>query len=204
MKYFASVLVLAVAAVVFIGYGEGLFGQQTTDDDKAAAEKKAAEDEKEPPLLLDDDPPLLLDDDPPLLLDDDDEPGMPKKGMADNSRCHVCHLNYVDEEIAVFHAKAKIGCADCHGECDEHIADESWADGGNGTAPDIMYSRAKVNDLCTECHERDELPQKAHKKFLAGTSKSKHCTDCHGEHRLDPEKRNCHWDKEGKAAKDDS
>ena len=28
---------------------------------------------------------------------------------------------------------------------DAHIADESWASGGNGTAPDIMYTRDKIN-----------------------------------------------------------
>ena len=36
----------------------------------------------------------------------------------------------------------------CHGVSDAHIADESWASGGNGTAPDIMYPRDKINPSC--------------------------------------------------------
>lgn len=133
-------------------------------------------------------------DDEPLLLlgDGGEEMTEPTGPVADNSRCHHCHLNYVDEDIAVVHAHANIGCADCHGNCDEHIADESWADGGNGTPPEIMYTREKVNPCCLECHPKDELGKPDHDSFLAGTAKEKHCTDCHGEHRLTTE-RKCIW-----------
>lgn len=137
-----------------------------------------------------DEGPLLLDDESLLLDDDPASSEKPRKG-ADNSRCFVCHINYVREEIAADHAKADIGCAKCHGESDEHIADESWASGGKGTAPDIMYVRAKINPLCLGCHEAGKLKPKKHKEFLAGTSEEKYCTDCHGEHRLG--ERQCKW-----------
>ncbi|MFQ5810974.1 MAG: hypothetical protein ACE5JM_15255, partial [Armatimonadota bacterium] len=134
-------------------------------------------------------PPLLLDDEPPLLLDDG--PQVPGEEMADNSRCHHCHLNYVQEEIAVVHARANMGCADCHGDSDEHIADESWASGGNGTAPGTMYRREEVNLFCCGCHAEDEIDPTQHGAFLAGTAEEKYCTDCHGEHRLTVRK--CKW-----------
>jgi len=127
------------------------------------------------------DAPLLLDDGPLLLLDDGPAG---EQEIADNSRCHVCHLNYMQEDIAVLHARAGMGCADCHGDCDEHIADESWAEGGNGTAPGIMYRREEVNPFCYGCHAGDEIDQVLHESFLAETAEEKHCTDCHGEHRL--------------------
>jgi len=137
-------------------------------------------------------PLLLLDDEPPLLLDGGEkELPAPSGPVADNSRCHVCHLNYVREELAVQHARANIGCADCHGNCDEHIADESWAWGENGTPPGIMYPRPKINPFCLNCHPKDKIPAADHKTLFAGTSKKKYCTDCHGAHRL--AKRKCKW-----------
>jgi len=141
----------------------------------------------------DEEPLLLLDDDRPLLLDDDaNPPGPPAGPVADNSRCHVCHLNYQKEELAVVHARADIGCARCHGESDEHIADESWASGGNGTAPDTMFPKPKINSFCLGCHPKGTIHEEGrHKEFFAGALKQKHCTDCHGDHRL-PE-RKCVW-----------
>ena len=138
------------------------------------------------------DAPLLLEDAPPLLLEEGEAEFLPPSGsVADNSRCHVCHMNYVREEIALVHARADMGCVDCHGDCDEHIADESWASGGNGTPPSIMYTRDKVNPFCMECHPKDEIDTEEHSDFLAGTGDKKHCTDCHGEHRLPVRK--CKW-----------
>lgn len=149
-------------------------------------------DEDEPlPLPDEAEPPLTLDDEPLLLDDPGEESPAAKHPVADNSRCHHCHLNYMDEKLAVVHAKANIGCADCHGNCDAHIADESWASGGNGTPPAVMYPRAKINPFCLECHPKEKIDIGAHKRLFAGSSKKKCCTDCHGQHRL--AERKCKW-----------
>ncbi|MFI5380061.1 MAG: hypothetical protein ACHRHE_12250 [Tepidisphaerales bacterium] len=127
--------------------------------------------------------------DAPLLLDD--APAAAVEGQADNSRCQVCHLNLVAEELVVKHAKVNIGCARCHGECDAHIADESWGSGGNGTAPDKMYPPARINPMCLECHPRDQLDYKSHRTFLEGVGDEKFCVNCHGKHKLPVRK--CKW-----------
>jgi len=135
--------------------------------------------------------PLLLEDEPLLLLDDPPAAEETAGPTADNSRCFVCHVNYAQEKIAVTHARANIGCADCHGASDAHIADESWASGGNGTPPGVMYPPAKINPLCLKCHPKGTMDAEKHKALFAGTSKKKYCTDCHGDHRL--AERKCKW-----------
>jgi len=127
----------------------------------------------------------------PLLLEDEPADGTANGPSADNSRCFVCHVNYMQEEIAVTHAKAGISCAKCHGASDAHIADESWASGGNGTAPDIMYTRNKIDLSCMACHPKDKIDTPQHQEVLADTPGEKVCTDCHGKHRL-PQRR-CKW-----------
>ena len=121
MKYAIPVLALTFAVLLTTVYQQG----QTAEEKPQAKEEPLLLLDDDPPLLLDDDPPRLLDDDPPLLLDDGDgEPSAKGAKMADNSRCHVCHLNFEVEDIAVGHAKENIACTKCHGDCDEHIADE--------------------------------------------------------------------------------
>ncbi len=134
--------------------------------------------------------PLLLEDKAIPLSDEKENPGASNEPGADNSRCFVCHANYMEEKLAVTHAKAKIGCADCHGPSDAHIADESWASGGNGTAPGIMYAREKINSSCMTCHPQQKIDTPQHQAVLAGSS-PKVCTDCHGQHRLP--QRGCKW-----------
>jgi len=127
----------------------------------------------------------------PVLLLEEDEPNDAVTGpVADNSRCFVCHINYMAEPIAANHARQNVGCADCHGASDAHIADESWGSGGNGTAPDIMYPRDKVNSACMTCHPRDKINTPQHETVFA-ESDAKVCTDCHGDHRL--AQRRCKW-----------
>ncbi|MHB1035920.1 MAG: multiheme c-type cytochrome [Pirellulales bacterium] len=127
----------------------------------------------------------------PLLLDDEPEPPKPgDKPTADNSRCYVCHVNYEKEEMAVVHARAGIGCAKCHGASDAHIADESWASGGKGTPPTVMYPPDKVNKACQTCHKADRNKPDRKCPFPAKGNK-KICTDCHGKHRLHARK--CKW-----------
>ncbi len=177
MRYRFIVLILS-ASLLSGGCKQG----QSEKDPQTTTVAKSQAGEK--PLLLDDEPPLLLEDEPLLLLDDEPETGAGKGPMADNSRCFVCHINYTQEKIAVVHARQNMGCAHCHGESDEHIADESWASGGNGTAPDKIYTKDQVNPFCLGCHTGDKLPAEPHKGVLRGTSKEKYCTDCHGEHLL--------------------
>jgi hypothetical protein len=97
----------------------------------------------------------------------------------------------MQEDIAVTHARNGMGCAHCHGESDEHIADESWASGGNGTAPDIMYPPAKINPFCMSCHTKDKIDTEQHKPLFAAGATQMVCTDCHGDHRLT--NRKCKW-----------
>ena len=185
MKYASWVVVSALAAVLMVACERqevGLSRHEPRVGERPQTAKTSGGDEE---------PLLLLDEEPPLLLDGNEESAAPKGPVADNSRCHVCHLNYAREELAVQHARANIGCADCHGNCDEHIADESWAWGENGTPPGIMYPRPKINPFCLNCHPKDKIPAAEHKALFAGTSKKKYCTDCHGAHRL--AKRKCKW-----------
>jgi hypothetical protein len=123
---------------------------------------------------------------PLLLLDDEEDKAT---GGADNSRCLVCHINFERELLSVVHAKTNIGCAKCHGESDAHIADESWASGGNGTAPDRMFPTNKINAFCLTCHPKSKLKACA---FIKPSANQKNiCTDCHGKHRM--AKRKCKW-----------
>lgn len=128
---------------------------------------------------------------PLLLLDDPAEPTPRSASMADNRRCEVCHLHLIQEELALSHARAGVGCAKCHGDSDAHIADESWASGGNGTAPDIMFPKARINPGCLECHPKAKLSSGFHQEFFAGASQEKYCTGCHGAHRI--VNRKCKW-----------
>ena len=117
---------------------------------------------------------------PLLLLQDGDTTGeydQPDGPVADNSRCYVCHINYEDEALAFVHARANIGCEQCHGVSDAHCSDED-----NITPPDIMYPAEKINSFCKSCHPTATL----------GGGK-KYCTDCHGNHRLSYRTRK--WDK---------
>ncbi len=116
-----------------------------------------------------------------------DAPAPPRQTTADNSWCHVCHINYAEEELAVTHARANVGCATCHGESYAHRGDEA-----NVTPPDIMYPKEKINPSCLKCHAAEKLSD-VHKPFLAGTAEEKYCTDCHGDHRL--AYRTQRWDK---------
>ncbi len=124
-------------------------------------------------------------DEPLLLLDD---AGQTAVGGADNSRCHVCHLNFATEKLAVTHARADVSCEHCHGESDAHCGDED-----NITPPEIMYPEDKIDAACLKCHgDRMKMTTK-HKAALAGTLK-KTCTGCHGEHRMNHRTRR--WNKE--------
>jgi len=188
MRNFFLMLVLTVTTIAIMSCEKTKTQdkpQKITEPDNAtnavASDESVKDDE--PPLLLEDEPPLLLDEEPLLLLDDEPAGDPSTAQGADNSRCFVCHLNYAKEDIAVTHARQNIGCATCHGECDEHMADESWAWGKNGTAPDIMYPREKIKPFCMGCHPKETINTEQHES-LFDLTKNKTCTDCHGDHRL--------------------
>jgi hypothetical protein len=110
---------------------------------------------------------------------------------ADNSRCHVCHINYDEEELALNHELGGVSCENCHGASDAHCSDEN-----NITPPDIMYSKASVNPSCMKCHPKDAIKEvDHHKPLLSGTAnKTKYCTNCHArDHRIPV--RIVRWDK---------
>lgn len=183
MRDYRLIFVLAAAAVMGLGCEQ----QEIHKEPQANAVSEPVQQKTTNDALLwlfeEDEPLLLLDDEPEALSSG--EPG------ADNSRCFVCHVNYMQEDIAVKHAQANIGCATCHGESDKHIADESWASGGNGTAPDIMYPRPKINAFCMDCHPKDKINTPQHQSLFLGGASLMVCTDCHGNHRLT--NRKCKW-----------
>jgi len=188
LRHSLLILALSAALVAMIGCEQNGSPSESEitipkDNPQGPVTTKAAEPNEEPLLLLEEEPLLLLEDDSASIAS-----GRP---VADNSRCFVCHANYLDEKIAVTHAKANIGCARCHGESDAHIADESWGSGGNGTAPDTMYPKAKINPSCMQCHPKDKIDTPQHEPVFATATENKVCTDCHGNHRLNV--RRCTW-----------
>jgi len=115
---------------------------------------------------------------------------------ADNSYCYVCHLNYEEEQITIAHQRAGIGCETCHGPSDAHSSDEDSL-----TPPDIMFSKTAINAACGKCHMK-LADIEGHQTLVAGASKQKYCTDCHGKHRI--EVRTRIWDKKsGELISDD-
>ena len=136
----------------------------------------ADQNEPEPPLPLEESAPVA-------------EPNSPPRPVADNSRCHVCHINFKNEALSFVHAQASIGCEHCHGASDAHRSDED-----NITPPDVMFPKAKITSFCRSCHPGDTIDTAAHKSVMAEIDPLKACcTDCHGEHRLNYRTRK--WDK---------
>ena len=96
-------------------------------------------------------PPLLVvDTSAPLLLDEPTEEEeafavAATQAAAENTACFVCHANYMTEFLANRHAKAEIGCVNCHGESSAHRNDEN-----NITPPEIMYSAEKIDPFCQD------------------------------------------------------
>ncbi len=182
LLFFLLILVFAAGAVWLV------------NSKKQTPESNAVESE-EPLLLLDDEPLLLLDDAEPL---EDLDPATGP--VADNSLCHVCHINYEIEELAVTHARNNIGCAKCHGPSEKHRADEDSVVG-----PDIMYSMARINASCMAvgCHPRDEIDNPNHKNITDDLAADKtYCTNCHGDHLLSHRTRR--WNKDtGELLEDD-
>ena len=115
-----------------------------------------------------------------------------------NLFCSACHYAFGDEELALSHERAGIGCERCHGESERHRSDED-----NITPPEIMYPKAKINPTCMMCHPRGKIKHVSdHASFLAGAETifdksdgpKQYCIDCYGkEHRMNV--RTIRWNK---------
>lgn len=118
-----------------------------------------------------------------------------------NPFCRACHLDFDEEELALDHELAGIGCERCHGESLRHRSDEA-----NVTPPELMYAKERINPTCMMCHPRNDINHvKDHQPILeAGLSvfeeaapnanAKKFCTDCHGyNHRM--QNRTTQWNK---------
>jgi hypothetical protein len=172
-------LFVLVSAAMLFGCEQKNDGQKPPGDEGAPASVEGSGNRTGPAapklIIQTNEEPLLLPDAPPTS-----ELPPPEGPVADNSRCHVCHMNYEDEEMAVLHARANIGCEQCHGPCDAHCSDED-----NVTPPDIMYPRQKINSSCMACHPKQDIEIEPHEPLFDGTAtENKYCTDCHGNHRL--------------------
>jgi len=144
-------------------------------------------------------PPLVVDTSAPLLLDEpaegqDASAAAATQAAIENMDCFVCHANYKSEFLASRHARAEVGCAECHGQSFAHKNDEN-----NTTPPELMYPAGKIDAFCRSCHNaHDVAPGKVvalwAKLGLEKTEPEKIvCTDCHGEHRM--KVRTIIWDK---------
>ncbi len=117
--------------------------------------------------------------------------------VAPNDMCHVCHIPYAEEPLAVVHDKAKIWCIECHGLSAEHMQDENIG----ATPADIAYKKHQVDPMCSKCHKPKKHPkvtEKVRTKRLAESKKAQEkikgrqvevtgvCTDCHGSHWIPP------------------
>ena len=136
---------------------------------------------------------------PPLSLDGLLNEKLPEakekvKLKVDNSACYVCHGNYEEEPLVVWHGKHETSCIDCHGKSLAHRNDED-----NITPPDKMYAPDQIDEMCKGCHEEHDVAARKvitrwQKKCPAKTNPREIvCTDCHFKHRLSF--RTVWWDK---------
>jgi hypothetical protein len=134
----------------------------------------------------------------------DDYYDRPPEAFVANPFCKACHLDFDEDELALNHEIAGIGCERCHGESLKHRSDE-----GNITPPQLMYPKERINPTCMMCHPRHDIQHvEDHRPLLeAGLSVfeteqapgddadvKKYCVDCHGpDHRM--KVRTVRWDK---------
>ena len=99
--------------------------------------------------------------------------------------CYVCHTTFVQEELALVHLKAKVGCIKCHGLSDKHANDENVG----ATKPDITFKRPQIDHGCVECHEGHDAPaQKVVARLIERHLPPQTppvCTECHGMHKIE-------------------
>ena len=124
-----------------------------------------------------------------------------EKTFTANQFCAACHYAFGEEDLALAHEQAGIGCERCHGESERHRSDED-----NVTPPEIMFPKDKINPTCMMCHPRHEIEHvPAHGILLAGAKtifdsdsedagSQMYCTTCHAkEHKINI--RTIRWNK---------
>jgi len=169
----------ATYVFAFAGLAIGLGGYFLSSPNPAARAGEPAGRSSLPPLIVDKKAPRLLEEPKAKAGQQAD-----KAGSSANDSCYVCHGDYREEPMAVWHLKANVPCAKCHGPSQAHRDDED-----NVTPPDIMYASADIDAACQKCHEdhlaparkviaiwKQRCPQKDNPDDIV-------CTDCHGQHR---------------------
>ena len=117
---------------------------------------------------------------------------------AQRSQCAECHSKEAGLESAHPHARAGIGCVDCHGG--DPAAKTSAAAKGEGTGYRGKLARAAFPELCGTCHAdvrrmnpfglaTDQLAQyrtSRHGQAVLeeGNADAATCVDCHGAHGI--------------------
>lgn len=117
--------------------------------------------------------------------------------VAPNDMCHVCHIPFSEEPLAVVHDKAEVWCIECHGPSAEHMQDEDIG----ATPPEVAYKKNQVDPMCSKCHKPEkhsEVNARVRAGRLAESKKAQEeikgrrvevtgvCTDCHGRHWIPP------------------
>ena len=102
--------------------------------------------------------------------------------LGPNAACYVCHMTFVREPLSAVHAKAKVGCIQCHGLSAPHANDEDVG----ATKPDITFKRDAIDPACRACHPAHDVPAD---KVVARWQERKSppnptCTQCHGSHKV--------------------
>ncbi len=109
--------------------------------------------------------------------------------MGPNAGCYVCHMTFVQEELATAHLHAGISCTRCHGTSAGHANDENIGK----TKPDVMIKGDQINPFCRACHPTHNVaPERVVARWLersaakapAASPAKATCTDCHGHHKI--------------------
>lgn len=121
----------------------------------------------------------------------------PQAAVDSNDPCYVCHMPFLEENLATAHAKVQVWCGTCHGPSRPHIEDENIG----ATPPDVVHKKDEVDRMCGQCHNPEEhsvLTGKTRSARLAEGKQAQQeikgpkievtgvCTDCHGRHWIPP------------------